>query len=43
MFILEKFDGWDELDVGQTYYYGVVFKEGFLQLLQKTLQNEPIN
>lgn len=45
MFILEKFNGWDEIDVGQSYYYDVTFKDGFLEKLQKTLaqQNETIN
>lgn len=45
MFILEKFDGWDEIDVGQSYYYDVTFKDGFLETLQKTLtqQNETLN
>lgn len=45
MFILEKFNGWDEIDVGQSYYYDVTFKDGFLEILQKTLvqQNETIN
>ena len=45
MFILEKFNGWDEIDVGQSYYYDVTFKNGFLETLQKTLaqQNETIN
>ena len=45
MFILEKFNDWDEIDVGQIYYYDVMFKEGFLKSLQKTLEqhNEPIN
>lgn len=45
MFILEKFDGWDEIGIGQSYYYDVTFKDGFLQSLQKSLdkQKEPIH
>lgn len=37
MFILEKYESWDEIDVGKTYYFNVTFKDGFLEILQKTL------
>ena len=38
MFILEKYESWDEIDVGEAYYSDVTFKDGFLEILQKTLE-----
>lgn len=38
MFILEKYEDWNEINVGQTYYSNVTFKDGFLETLQKTLE-----
>lgn len=38
MFILEKYEDWNEINVGQTYYSNVTFKNGFLETLQKTLE-----
>ena len=38
MFILEKYEDWNEINVGQTYYSNVTFKDGFLDTLQKTLE-----
>ena len=37
-FILEKYEDWNEINVGQTYYSNVTFKDGFLETLQKTLE-----
>lgn len=38
MFILEKYEDWEEVNVGKTYYSNVTFKDGFLEMLQKTLE-----
>lgn len=40
MFILEKYKSWDEIDVGETYYSDVTFKDGFLATLQKALEEQ---
>lgn len=40
MFILEKYENWDEVNVGQTYYSNVTFKDGFLETLQRTLEEQ---
>lgn len=40
MFILEKYENWDEVNVGQTYYSNVTFKDGFLKTLQRTLEEQ---
>lgn len=40
MFILEKYKSWDEIDVGETYYSDVTFKDGFLTTLQKALEEQ---
>lgn len=38
MFILEKYENWEESDIGKTYYSNVTFKDSFLEMLQKTLE-----
>lgn len=40
MFILEKYESWDEISVGEAYYSDVTFKDGFLSTLQKTLKEQ---
>ena len=40
MFILEKYENWEEVNVGQTYYSNVTFKDGFLKTLQRTLEEQ---
>ena len=40
MFILEKYEDWNEINVGQTYYSNVTFKNGFLETLQRTLEEQ---
>ena len=40
MFILKKYENWEEVNVGQTYYSNVTFKDGFLATLQKTLEEQ---
>lgn len=40
MFILEKYENWEEVNVGQTYYSNVTFKDGFLETLQRTLEEQ---
>ena len=35
MFILEKYESWDEINVVKTYYSDVTFKNGFLEMLKK--------
>lgn len=40
MFILEKYESWNEIDVGKTYYSDVTFKDGFLATLQRTLEEQ---
>ena len=40
MFILEKFNGWDEIDVGQSYYYDVTFKDVFWKNFKKHWHNK---
>lgn len=40
MFILEKYESWDEINIGETYYSDVTFKDGFLTTLQKALEEQ---
>lgn len=40
MFILEKYEDWEEVNVGKTYYSNVTFKNGFLETLQRTLEEQ---
>lgn len=40
MFILEKYENWEESDIGKTYYSNVTFKDGFLKTLQRTLEEQ---
>lgn len=40
MFILENYENWEESDIGKTYYSNVTFKDGFLETLQKTLEEQ---
>lgn len=40
MFILEKYEDWNEINVGKTYYSNVTFKNGFLETLQRTLEEQ---
>ena len=40
MFILEKYESWDEINVGETSYSDVTFKDGFLATLQKSLEEQ---
>lgn len=40
MFILEKYEDWEEVNVGKTYYSNVTFKDGFLKTLQRTLEEQ---
>ena len=43
IFILEKYESLAEINVGKTYYSDVTFKDGFLETLQKTLDETKQN